>query len=1425
MLWLYDKFEKDFTYNGIVLNNAYEADIHWVLNVSYKLTFKYPTVDNDIYSFIQKGMIVKGDEFDRTNTFRIKDIDVSEHEKCIIVTCYQQAYDYNKRLLNNFSKLNANCQAILDEWAVSFISKEKDLIYYSDIKKINSYSTFKDYKDKELKNSFKILGEIADTYSADIDLHDNQISLLNKLGKDTEEVLTTAKNISEFVNSSNADEIITRIHASSTFKVGDKEDKDNLKEKHRREMEALRNSQKEYSKIRNSQKRAEQIQEEIDRRYSQELAKANRSVKRSGTSYKSYEQIVNEVNKKYQEREARANQRKAESQAIADRKKTEIEELKKKQKDEISALDDEMSITLIVDSPLINDYPFINEISMSNNDLRTAEELEEWAFKQFAENNIDKPKNSIKVSYEQLSENINRGDTVILKYLKYGIDERIRIIETHYDPMNKKWKEFILGEKETHLGSEISSSMSGVEANTKAYFDYIRNNFDEKVQEQSANASKLFDKKAKAIENTIGDKIEKNIAKSEVIKEKIIKTVETSIEPLKNDIQRATTEFNKNLNETKHQLETLKTDNHNKIIELEKGIASAKEKGETAFNKVTELNGEVTREFEKIKKDTNDSINAVKSEFKVTADGLSNKIVKLEDYVNKDGERTQTMKSWVETNTVEALKRERTEVLKVIDGKGYVTAQNLTNKLEETSKGVTREISSAIDNISYSNRNLLLNTHFPDSNSIENTSATLKINQNDYNGHNSIEWQVAGAANYTWKGINVKSSISSVKKGDKLVIRLPIYIFSDVNDDAGVKLRLKNHKNNSTLKSFNLSDNMPKNQWVIKEIKFIAESDFDFTKNNFFFVAIDKNGHCKIAEPYLGYGTVIPSSWSPAPEDSTNQINALNTWKQTATETLNKVGSINPNDLVKYSQMRITDDGIDFGSGRQFNGKSLASMLRISPDSIQAITDKFIITPSNENLVEVDKRNEIGLEQRSLWLTSKIKEDNLLNKNEFRIIGEFIWQGNLTYDLNFIIEIKRNGQNAEYFFKKIASKNSTYISSKRGVDLRVNPDISDIEYYRLGIYQEGNNNFHKIACKNLEIRQKRSAELIVDGTINSKHISTGSIEAGHISAGSIQAIHMTAESIAADALKVDEAMINKLLVNNLLVKELFANSAFINKLQAVDISATQITTGYLSGDRIYGGTIEGVTITGSTLTGTTKIKIGEYGYMQPVDRGLQINTPASYTANYGTGVQILGDTWDNYPKGIFIYHDPDFSVAGQTVYPNVDNTLLTVHGYAAICNKFNGNPVQGHAIISNRYKDTPVNGIYKIAFIGWDGRSGQLYVDDGTGLSGTWWFTPDSSSSDRRLKLGIEDSNYNAIEFIEKLNFKQFDWKRDKFGHKKDYTKCGLIAQDIQALDSSLVFSQGDKLALDDFRLGNIGLKAIQELNIRLKRLEEKIGA
>lgn len=536
MLYLYDPFEKDFTYNGIVLNNAYDSDIHWVLNSTYKLTFKYPTVDNDMYSMIEKGMIVKANEDNRTNLFRIRDIEVNENDKSITVTAYQKTFDYSNRLVSKFARLDSNCQTVLDEWYANFLSKEKDFTYWSDITQTNSFATFKNENDTQSKTAFDLLGQIADTFKGDIDLHDSQINVLKKLGTDTQEVLTTAKNISSFVNSSNIDDIVTRLYVTSTFKVGDKEDKKELREQHKKELAALRETQKRASKEYNAKKKSQQMQEEINSRYARELSKQTKKTKRSGHTVKSYSQIANEVANKYRDRDVKAAQRKLESQAQADKRKAEIDKLKAQQKEEMAALDEEITISLVVESPLINDYPFINEMAVSNNELQTAEELEEWAMEHFTKENIDKPKNSIKVSYEQLSEKISRGDTVILKYLKYDVDERIRIVETHYDPMLERWKSFVLGNKEGKLGSEISSSSQTAELRANAYTDAISYDFAKKVKEQVENVNKVFEKKEELFKKQIEDGIEVSKAKAEVVKNEIREEINNSITELNHKI-------------------------------------------------------------------------------------------------------------------------------------------------------------------------------------------------------------------------------------------------------------------------------------------------------------------------------------------------------------------------------------------------------------------------------------------------------------------------------------------------------------------------------------------------------------------------------------------------------------------------------------------------------------------------------------------------------------------------------------------------------------------------------------------------------------------------------------------------------------------------------------------------------------------------
>lgn len=167
------------------------------------------------------------------------------------------------------------------------------------------------------------------------------------------------------------------------------------------------------------------------------------------------------------------------------------------------------------------------------------------------------------------------------------------------------------------------------------------------------------------------------------------------------------------------------------------------------------------------------------------------------------------------------------------------------------------------DGKSAPNFNLLLKTEIPDSSAYTLNGASPKIITNDYNGRNSLEINNNGLRGNAWKGISFNSSKREFKKGDKIVIRLPIYIYDDVTVDAGMHLALKSHVGNRQMAGFNLDSGTPRNQWVVKEFTHVVQNDFTSAGDNLFYIFTTKNGHFKVAEPYMALGDTVPSEWMP----------------------------------------------------------------------------------------------------------------------------------------------------------------------------------------------------------------------------------------------------------------------------------------------------------------------------------------------------------------------------------------------------------------------------------------------------------------------------------------------------------------------------------------------------------------------------------
>ena len=93
---------------------------------------------------------------------------------------------------------------------------------------------------------------------------------------------------------------------------------------------------------------------------------------------------------------------------------------------------------------------------------------------------------------------------------------------------------------------------------------------------------------------------------------------------------------------------------------------------------------------------------------------------------------------------------------------------------------------------------------------------------------------------------------------------------------------------------------------------------------------------------------------------------------------------------------------------------------------------------------------------------------------------------------------------------------------------------------------------------------KVKGDMVVDGSITSRHIASASVRTGHMESGSVTTQILASNSVTADKLLVDSAMINKLVSNQAFIRELTSQKAFITQLASIDISAEHIKGGRLT---------------------------------------------------------------------------------------------------------------------------------------------------------------------------------------------------------------------------------------------------------------------
>nr|DAS99086.1 MAG TPA: tail protein [Caudoviricetes sp.] len=1150
---------------------------------------------------------------------------------------------------------------------------------------------------------------------------------------------------------------------------------------------------------------------------------------------------------------------------------------------------------ILLDSTHLNKFTHRRILKVdfsSDENLKTVEQLRSKAKSYIKSNNVGVPKTNLKINYQDLSkvegifdnpalEQIDLCDRLKVYYSELGIlNENAKVVKVIWDVILEENHEIEVGDGRSSFTDSTSAKIESLQAQN----DSVLARINALVAEQDAAFDRFFKEKSKVIEDKVKGGYEKALLSSEEKLRKMGEAFDEKVNQFRNQVSATVENYNRqfqatNLEISKNRVEATKqiqalSERVNNIQDISNNETVRELRGlvNGATSKVTELETSITREFTNVKKKNEDSLNAVKAEFTKGVDSLTSKISSLEDYKNQDGTRTESLKQWVQRDTASQLSRERTEINRVIDSKGFVKNTEFSSKFTESARGINNQLSALEtyknqDGVRTANMQIWAQNNTANQLTAARRSIESWVNEKGYVTNSVVENKVRetansfsreisnvresiptnlGGRNYITdsKNLNTKGFLSWGKweksvEGDTLVltkvegsdttgffVSLTELVKTEFQNETMVWSMDVRANRNLTLRTVGFETNGQKQidittQWQRIKHTFVNKFSnwYQFT---FYHPTTNFNNGDKIyiRLPKLEKGN-IATDWTPAPEDDQQSINELNSWKQTATQTLNTVSS-GLNDAVKHSQLRIGADGIDFGSNKVFNGRNLASMLSVSPESINAITDKLVITPSNENLVRVNQRESITSSERDTFITNDIKED-LSDGAEFYFKAKFSSNGRGKQRIGIHIYVTYTDNSQSWGFTEMFPINSYAWSEERTATLKFGKTAGKkVKHYAFGIHQSAWNDFSSWTIKGLELYKKKSAELIVDGSIEGRQIKTNTLETGHHKAGSITSEIIAANAVKAKHVLIDDGLINNLVTHNAFINKLWAQDAFIRSLKTVKITSTQIDTETLRGKTITGGTIDG-----GVITGNVQIKLGEHGFLQPIEQGLQINAPKSYKATSGVGFQLHGykktlSNGNNIPKGVFIYNDDNFFTSATASTAN--ETLLTVEGMIRCRSMSDGNGKyhSGYAVPTITTFNANNSGLYPIFDIyHQDDYRGQFFLYS---VPGKYFSVATKAASDKKLKKNIRKTKEIALKKIDRIEFKSFDWREESKGHEK----LGMIAQELEKIESKfvdlIIFKDGEeRYTLNTDILNIYSLKAIQELSAENKELKQRI--
>ena len=215
MLYLLNKDVRTARWNGEPLHEATSAIVKETMNSDFTLTVKYPISDSGIYQLIQEDMLIKAPTpVLGAQLFRIKK--PVEHNDHLEITAYHISDDVMQRSITPVSVTSQSCGMALSRMVQNTKTALGDFSFNSDIQDRRTFNT----TETETLYSVLLDGKhsIVGTWEGELVRDNFAMTVKKSRGENRGVVITTHKNLKDYQRTKNSQNVVTRIHAKSTFK-------------------------------------------------------------------------------------------------------------------------------------------------------------------------------------------------------------------------------------------------------------------------------------------------------------------------------------------------------------------------------------------------------------------------------------------------------------------------------------------------------------------------------------------------------------------------------------------------------------------------------------------------------------------------------------------------------------------------------------------------------------------------------------------------------------------------------------------------------------------------------------------------------------------------------------------------------------------------------------------------------------------------------------------------------------------------------------------------------------------------------------------------------------------------------------------------------------------------------------------------------